>query len=99
MSGNGGDIITEAESLIKGGTMSRRVIINKDRVKLTNFVEIFCDHRNSCLNKKCQARPLTKKFYPEDVAFSEMHKCRGYYGTDALGTVRGATIKEIGVWK
>lgn len=81
-----------------GGIMLGHKISRKESIKLTNFIDIYCDHRDSCQNKKCLAKPIMK-FSLEDVAFSEKRKCKEYRGSDELGSLREATIKEVGIWK
>jgi len=76
-------------------------ISKKDKTELTDFVNIYCDHRDSCENRKCPCKSLPKdvKLTQENVAFSEKRKCVNYRSFDELGAIREATIKEVGVWK
>lgn len=74
--------------------------VRKRQAKLTDFVNIYCDHRGQCSNKKC-TYGTTKGLKPGkgDVAFVEHYTCDKYRGTDELGPVRSANVKEVGIWK
>lgn len=73
---------------------------HRKQKKLTDFIDIYCDKRDQCSNKKCQLG-TTRGLKPKkgDVAFVEHRHCDKYRGTDELGVVKGANIKEVGIWK
>jgi hypothetical protein len=74
---------------------------HRKQKKLTDFVDIYCDHRERCSNKRCpygSVRRL-KSSERKDPAFVENRYCDKFRGKDELGAVKGADIKEIGIWK
>ena len=67
---------------------------------LSDHVDLYCDHRDTCGDKKCRHLPMRKmKAKGDDIAFVENCRCHKYRGEDELGAVKGANIREVGVWK
>ena len=69
--------------------------------KLEDFFDIYCDHREKCSQKNCTLLSTREmgEVADDDVGFVEHRKCTQFRGTDELGTLREAEIKEIGIWK
>ena len=71
---------------------------DKSKVKTSDFVACYCDHRDDC-GRKCEAKSTAglKKPKKEDIAYREPRRCSKFRPHD--GSVEGADIVEIGIWR
>ena len=77
---------------------------SKKGITLATYVDQFCDHRDECSNTKCALRPISEmvvKDQKTDVAYADGRHCEKFrsIATDRDEVVRGADIREVGVWK
>ena len=84
-------------------TVGVRTKYSKVGVTLADFVHQFCDHKDDCTNAKCPLRPVSEmviKDRGQDIAYTKKRHCEKFRdGATGKDVVRGANIREVGVWK
>lgn len=78
--------------------MKSLVPSRQEERKLTDFIDLYCDHKDDC-DRRCDLRSTSvlTKAHKDDLAFTECRHCQRFRPEG--GTVVGADIKEVGIWK
>ena len=74
---------------------------SKKGITLATYVDQFCDHCDDCSNAKCPLRSVSEVDRKTDMAYADTRHCEKFrsIATDRDEIVRGADIREVGVWK
>ncbi len=68
---------------------------DKSRVRVSDFIVSYCDHRGSCV-QKCEVNS-TACLKKADIAYRELRHCSRF--KPYKGVVEGVEIMETGIWK
>lgn len=72
--------------------------LRRRKPKLSDFVTMYCDHRDTCMRTECPKKSTkTLRASKDDIAYQEPEHCGRYKPED--GGLSGADVVEIGVWK